>query len=660
VHTTAFVSSLAAELDAKPSPETAAVRETIDRRDQPAARPALNATTQSAPRPAEMHAVVEPPALGDALTVPPRPRWRRSYTLGVAAGVVVIATLGVVALTNRTRRSEPRLDPRRVLVATFENRTGDVALDPIGAMAMDWINQGISAAGLADVVDPRGSLLASRTVSTSGKLGEATAARALGQETGAGLVISGAYYQDGDRLRFQAQLSDADRGTILRSFQPVTVPRSTPVDALDGLRAQAMSALAEAVEPRLASFTRAASHPPSLEAYREYMEGVDLFARRDERAAYPHFLRAAAIDTSFTAAVLLAAASIELFDARLTDSLVAVLTTRRESLAPVHRLWLDGLIALRHDDAVEWYRLSRELARLMPGSFFPYAHAIAAINVSRPREARDALMAIDPERGWMRGWFSYWVGRGMARHQLGEHEAELADAEAGRRQYPASIAPIDAEVRALATLGRRRELDASLDQVVTMTPAGGWDAGSVFAVGALEANVHGHEAWVPDIRRRALAWYAGLPATERDRDREASTFGLTWVLYSVQAWDELAARVDWLARDAPGDLRWVAYRGVIAARHGDRPAAVRADSILAASGSTERLTAIGAPGRSLAQSRYPRAQIAALLGDRDRAVALLRDALAHGLPFTIYLHTDPAMSSLHGYPPFDALMVPKG
>jgi hypothetical protein len=56
-----------------------------------------------------------------------------------------------------------------------------------------------------------------------------------------------------------------------------------------------------------------------------------------------------------------------------------------------------------------------------------------------------------------------------------------------------------------------------------------------------------------------------------------------------------------------------------------------------------------------------RAQIAAVLADRNRAVELLRDAIAQGAvdPWD-HLHSEPGFAALHGDPPFDELLRPKG
>ncbi len=62
----------------------------------------------------------------------------------------------------------------------------------------------------------------------------------------------------------------------------------------------------------------------------------------------------------------------------------------------------------------------------------------------------------------------------------------------------------------------------------------------------------------------------------------------------------------------------------------------------------------GAPASSINSSSsacrfYYRAQIAAVRGDRDRAVELLRDAIAQGAvdPWD-HLHSEPAFAALHG------------
>ena len=56
---------------------------------------------------------------------------------------------------------------------------------------------------------------------------------------------------------------------------------------------------------------------------------------------------------------------------------------------------------------------------------------------------------------------------------------------------------------------------------------------------------------------------------------------------------------------------------------------------------------------SWAKTRGWRAEMAAVVGDRRRAVALLRDAHGEGLFYSIWLHTGPTLDSLRGFGQFE-------
>jgi hypothetical protein len=57
---------------------------------------------------------------------------------------------------------------------------------------------------------------------------------------------------------------------------------------------------------------------------------------------------------------------------------------------------------------------------------------------------------------------------------------------------------------------------------------------------------------------------------------------------------------------------------------------------------------------------YWQACIAALLGEKERAMTLLHDAYTQGRAFTIWLHRDMDLEPLRDYPPFQELLRPKG
>ena len=57
---------------------------------------------------------------------------------------------------------------------------------------------------------------------------------------------------------------------------------------------------------------------------------------------------------------------------------------------------------------------------------------------------------------------------------------------------------------------------------------------------------------------------------------------------------------------------------------------------------------------------YWQACIAAQLGERERAMLLLRDAFSQGRRFDLWLHRDMDLEPLHDYPPFQEFLRPKG
>jgi hypothetical protein len=104
-----------------------------------------------------------------------------------------------------------------------------------------------------------------------------------------------------------------------------------------------------------------------------------------------------------------------------------------------------------------------------------------------------------------------------------------------------------------------------------------------------------------------------------------------------------------LAVETPNDINVRGFLGVLAARRSDREEALSIGESLAGL----------APG-DFGRDSYWRACIASLLGERERAMVLLREAYARGRPFSVNLHTDMDLEPLHDYPPFQDLLRPKG
>jgi len=124
------------------------------------------------------------------------------------------------------------------------------------------------------------------------------------------------------------------------------------------------------------------------------------------------------------------------------------------------------------------------------------------------------------------------------------------------------------------------------------------------------------------------------------------------MLYDAERWDEAQALLAELAVKMP-NAKWILpAQGTLAARRGDREAALRIAEQIRQEEATRRRYPESGP--------YSCALIHALIGEREQAVTLLRDAFAKGLHHAVRFHEDIDLESLRGYPPYDELMRPKG
>jgi len=588
---------------------------------------------------------------------------RRGRRLTLAAGTLAAAAAAVVLAV---RRPAAGLNDRRVVVAVIENHTGDPSLDNLGHMAADWVTQGLAQTGLVEVVPSMSVMTASRASEGHGSAHlDAAGLRALGRETGAGTVVWGAYYRQGDSVRFQVQISAAKDGTVLRALDPVAGPLAQPLDAVEALRQRVMAALATLFDSRLSRWATTASQPPNFQAYQEFIGGLDRFVQFDMRGAIAHFERAVAVDTTFRLPLIFAAnAHMNVGEFAVADSLGHALERHAGRFAPLDRAYLAWVLATCRGDGPEALRAARAMANLAPGSEALYLVAEDAMALNRPREAVDALVGLGPDRGFTRGWWVYWSDLTSAWHLVGDHRRELQAALEGLRRFPDNPQILATQVRALAALGRVEEMRRGVAASMNVPPMEGWAAADVLLLAAVELRAHGHAAAADTMLAQARDWLAARPPAEAAS--EAHQVRVALVAYTAgrlvdaqREFERLAARggpgrsgsVGGAAvmGDAWDQMDYLGYVGAVAARQGNRDQALRVAQTL------ERVTRPYLFGRPTVW----RARIAALLGERDGAVALLREAFAKGYPHAHALHTDLAFEALRDYPPFQELLRPK-
>nr|MBA2670938.1 winged helix-turn-helix domain-containing protein [Gemmatimonadota bacterium] len=644
-----FARRLKEEYEMEPAPQT---RELVaEIRSQVAAPSQSNKgrhDTDGSPGEAAVEATGQPaPPWSDDARPASLRRGRRVGYLAGAAAVAVLVVAGLTALISPTS-TESELAPHRIVIAPFENRTGDATLNVIGIMAADWIIQGISRAELGEVV-PITAALASRThVAGLTYLTDSSARiREMARETGAGTVVSGSYYSQGDSLLFHARITDVAGGRVIAVIETVGAPVSSPLEGIDLLRTRMLAALAP-LSDRRETHARAATQPPTYEAYAAYIAGMEAFVLFDMAESLRHFERSASADSNYPMPLLASAiALLNMGRLHSADSLARIVEQSRDALGPFETATLDMFQGWMRGDNVAAYDAVVRQARLAPGSIAHYQVAEQARRLNRPAEALRILREIDPERGELRGWIPYWREATAAHHMLGNYRQELREARRARTLNPNHPAVLVLEVRALAAMGRSRDLNRLLEERVA-NPSTKWPVpGALMQIAAVEFHAHGHQEAAAALHGRAVDWYQAVRLTETTVDHRRAH---ARALYSARRWAEAETLFRQLAGEQPGDVHLQGYLGTLAARRGDRS---RAELI------SGWLAEVRQP-YLWGSNTYWRACIASLLGEQELAVGLLRDSFSQGYHHGPLLHTDIDLEPLHGYPPFRELMRPKG
>ena len=577
------------------------------------------------------------------LTIPSQPLWRRPLFLGstiVLFGGIIAA--GVLVFYPNTKEVAS-FSPNRIVVAEFENQTGDSSLDHLSRMVADELSQGLAQIGLVDVVSSSEALLATQKLQRElGSAQKIVPAQDLGKATKAKLVVSGAFYRQGDKLQIQAQILDTETGKLLAAVDPVTKPSSATTVLIEELRERVLGVVAL----KYASYFKmlfGIMHPPTYKAFKEYTQGYEFFARNDYRSAIPHLQRAARLDSLFFSARLsLSVAHSNLGEHATSDSIATSLDGFRDRFTDYERYMLDWIQSYNRGNNEAAYRAAVQMRALAPNSTNTYVSARYAALLNRPRQTITWLNQIDQQSEMRTRWKHYWGVLAAAYHTLGQHDEELGVAQRARSIFPNDLGTLGFELCALSALGKTQDVAQRLDECLSIPAQPNADRGSTMRTGALELRAHGFAEASRDALDKAFRWYR----TRTPDQLKTLRYGLAQTLFLAGQFEEARKTFEELVKGSPDNIDYHGYLGVLAARQNDRAEALKVLSWL------ETLNRPYLYGEHLIW----RARIAALLGEQDRAVMFLREAFAQGADYGISWHRDPDLESLRDYAPFKELM----
>jgi len=578
---------------------------------------------------------------------------RRAPTRALGWVLAVVLALVAVAIGVQLLGPPPVVaSGARTVVGYFEDNTGDPGFAQVGKIAIDRITEALLNDGTMEVVPPPTALQASRFVEARMAAGGSVdPIRALASETGSRTVVSGSYWVDGDTLVLALTVSDvgSSGGSSALGHVEGRGPAADPMQAIEAARDLVLGSFALAGDDRIEA-TRA----PSYRSYLAFSRGLDDYIGRRFESAIPHLRAATEIDSSWVVPLVYAGLShLNLGERARADSLVRGLERMQGLLSAYHRHWLEYLAGQLRGDRERALEAMRDAAESTPGSKAVYNLAYVALQVGRPHEALAALHSLEPDRGPMRDWFPYWYLRTVARHMVGEHREELADATSARTRYPSARFPQQLVATARIGLGDVQGARTLADSVAGLRlesdPVRPVVPGSMYHELALELEWHGHpeaaREFFDKAERAYGRWTVTYPdsaATAMHRTRMAS------LLHDAGRFEEALAIVEELAGRDRDELRLTAWRGILLAAL-DRDAEAAAIDVELAGASLE----YGYGAIPLA-----RARLHAQLGDLERAVDLLRAAFTEGLPHMA--HPDNNFRAFWDEDELLALFTPRG
>jgi tetratricopeptide (TPR) repeat protein len=479
----------------------------------------------------------------------------------------------------------------------------------------------------------------------------------------AGVVIRGAYSLDNGSLSLNAQIDDTVHDELVYAVPPVAGERNSLASAVAELGDRIVAAIAAHYDdlvpsPRLVP-------PPTLAAYKEFRAAIDLYrglgleargwaagSREQTLELVGHLERAERLDPRFLAPrfFLFDFYFYHLRDLAAADSMLALINQRRDVMTSYESLLADAWMAKFECDYLRGLRIIRRIHAIDPrNQFMRFWVGAAAQAANRPYEAIEVLNGLDAE-----SWRVEMVGGPSfshlcwSYHHVGAHEEELEAATRYRRYYPEKVWSRGiARIPALAALGMTEEVRLAVDECLTSPPRDSGEQRVIFGLAIGELRWHGHADAAAELATRAIDHFANRPAEEITS--WGGRYNLAACLYLAERWDDAEALFAELAIESPGSVRCQGYLGSLAARRGERQAALKIFEELINMEDSHLY------GSNLACA----AGIAALLGDRARAVDLIREACGRGRWFR-FPHADIDFESLRGYPAFEEWMRPKG
>ena len=219
---------------------------------------------------------------------------RLTWKMGVAAAAVVAGLLVGTWWFSKGPTVPEQLEPVSVLIADFQNASGDASLDGTLEPVMQLALEG---AGFISAYD-RGGIRIKLGIRPPEKLDE-PAALELAVKQGVNVVLAGSVAKQGARFEVSARAIQAVTGSVIATASGRASRKEDVLAAVTSVAGQVREALGDNESDSVRRFKLETLSSRSIEAVREYAKGMDGFSRSRFDDSLKAFATALELDPGF-------------------------------------------------------------------------------------------------------------------------------------------------------------------------------------------------------------------------------------------------------------------------------------------------------------------------------------------------------------------------
>ncbi len=533
---------------------------------------------------------------------------------------------------------------KRVAVMVFENKTGSENLEDFGTMISDWITRGLMEIGEADVISAANI---QPQIKRAG-LGN-VASPELEKATGVGVTVQGRYYLQEDQLIIHADIVNASDGKVIHTLDLIQGKKNQMMQLLDELTQKVLGFWAVKKDKR---FT---ANPPKYDAWQKLNEGFELYSS-DWHKSEPVFWETYQLDTTFFAPLLkLMSYYRNTSQNEKVDSIIAYIRKKNPPLTDWERNRFEAIVLRSEGNILKSAQLTEKRylqdkseydACYNAGILYKRVnHLQKAIKVFNSFDAR--YLSPDSEISWMPAQLAESYFR------LGDYDNAIRVIKEYENRYPKIFIGIAAfNLKILARQSKYQALENLLEKYQKTgiyAPSGKVDMNVIYSILCNEFLLLNKEEQLQVYTKKLQQWMMANPS-------EITLGNHAFLAFYQKNYEEV---IELLTKESsiitdtrnPGILE--ALLGICYAKTENKS---KAEAQIKKVLEVDYVNA-----RFNGNNFYNKGLIETAMGKKEEAVNSLRQAIEVGAVFAFgSFDGDGLLQPLHGYPPFEEFLKPKG